>query len=114
MHGLGLTSFTYFPLSVANPREAPSLVAKAADIIAKQKASGKLPPGLAEQYDIQLATLKSDTLPDLEVACFPGFLTSACACDLFLFLSFFLLLEWDLTSYRWGYFQLLRSLGRSM
>ena len=78
MHGLGVTSFAYLPLSVANPKDSTSLVSKASQVIKEQKASGKLPPGLAEQYDIQLATLKDDTLPDLELALFPAFITSLC------------------------------------
>jgi hypothetical protein len=79
MHGKGITAFSYFPLSVANPKEAPSLIAQAAEFIEEQKASGKLPAGLADQYDLQLAALRDDTLPDLEVALMPSFFTTVCA-----------------------------------
>lgn len=70
----GITSFAFFPLSAANPKEAPGFIASVAKKIEEAKKGGKLPPGLAEQLDIQLETLSSDTLPDLEVVVFPGYL----------------------------------------
>ncbi|KAF8466292.1 GMC oxidoreductase [Gautieria morchelliformis] len=79
MHGKGITAFSYFPLSAANPKEAPSLIAQAAKFIEEQKASGKLPAGLADQYDLQLAALRDDALPDLEIAVMPSLFTTASA-----------------------------------
>ena len=91
MHGLGITSFTYLPLSLANPQEACSLIAKAEQSIERQRASGSLPPGLTEQYDVQVAALKDESIPDLEIAMFPSaFLGAVSAC---LALPFFTLLR---------------------
>lgn len=72
MHGTGITSFAYMPLSVANPKEASSLIANAETMIANQKTSGNWPAGLAEQYDLQIATLKDNTIPDFQFLVFPG------------------------------------------
>ena len=63
----------FFPLSVANPSEESSLVAKAIRLIDERKDSRKLPPGLAEQYDIQIERLKDKSLPDFEFIDFPEF-----------------------------------------
>lgn len=77
MYRVGITSFAYFPLSAANPTQAPSIIESVARQVAEAKKGGKLPPGLAEQYDIQLETLRSDTLPDLEVVGIPGHMSRA-------------------------------------
>lgn len=58
---------SYIPLSVANPKEFSALVAKAEKTVEEQKASGKLPPGLAEQYDLRLETLKDHSIPDIQI-----------------------------------------------
>ncbi|KAF8492466.1 GMC oxidoreductase [Gautieria morchelliformis] len=79
MHGKGITAFSYFPLSVASPKEAPSVIAQASKFVEERKASGNLPAGLADQYDLQLAALRDDTLPDLEVAVMPSFFTTISA-----------------------------------
>lgn len=34
---------------------------------------GEIPPALAKQYEIQLDTLKNDSLPDMELIIFPGY-----------------------------------------
>jgi hypothetical protein len=68
----GITSFSYFPLSVANPQEAPALIKKLENDIDELKQSGQLPPGQAEQFDIQLETLQDNTLPDCEIIGLPG------------------------------------------
>ncbi|KAF8587124.1 GMC oxidoreductase [Ramaria rubella] len=75
MHGVGVTSFAYFPLSAANHKKAPSLIAEVEREIEEQKKLGKLAPGLAEQLDIQLQNLKDDSIPDLEILAFPSFFT---------------------------------------
>ncbi|KAH9927654.1 GMC oxidoreductase [Fomitopsis serialis] len=56
VYRLGITAFGYVPIE-------------------EKKESGTLPPGLAEQWDIQLRVLKDATLPDVEVIGFPGWLT---------------------------------------
>lgn len=73
----GITSFAYFPLSTANPKEAPRFIDDVAKKIYEAKKSGILPPGRAEQLDIQLETLRSDILPDLEIVVIPGYLAAA-------------------------------------
>lgn len=77
LYRVGITSFAYFPLSAANPTQAPSIIESVARQVAEAKKGGKLPPGLAELYDIQLETLRSDTLPDLEVVGIPGHMSRA-------------------------------------
>lgn len=72
MSGTGITSFTYIPLQVTNPKDASTIIAKAGKFIEERKASGKLPAGLAEQYDLQLGVLKEVTAPDFEIIGFPG------------------------------------------
>lgn len=74
---VGITSFAYFPLSTACPTQAPSIIEGVAKQVAEASDGGNLPPGLAEQYEIQLETLRNDTLPDLEVVAIPGHLTRA-------------------------------------
>lgn len=58
---------TYIPLAVANPKEASSLISKAGKTIEEQKASGNLPAGVAEQYEVQLEALKSGAVPDIQI-----------------------------------------------
>lgn len=72
MFGTGITSYTYIPLQVTNPKDASTIIAKAEKSIEEWKASGKLPAGLAEQYDLQLDVLKEVTAPDFEIIGFPG------------------------------------------
>jgi hypothetical protein len=72
LHVTGITSFSYIPIQVTNPKDASTIIAIASKSIEEQKASGKLPPGLAEQYDIQLEILKDATAPDFEVVGYPG------------------------------------------
>lgn len=63
-------------LSTVNPKEAPGLIDGLANKIDNAKRDGKLPPGLAEQYDLQLEVLRNGELPDVEVAVFPGHLVA--------------------------------------
>jgi hypothetical protein len=77
----GITSLSYFPLSVANPKEAPSLIDKLAKDIGMMEQNGELAPGQAEQFAIQLETLRDDTLPDCEIIGFPGlYAVHRCEC----------------------------------
>ncbi|KAH9928307.1 GMC oxidoreductase [Fomitopsis serialis] len=75
LHRLGITAFGYVPLQLASPNGAPSIVEKMTAYVEEKKQSGTLPPGLAEQWDIQLRVLKDATLPDMETLAFPGWLT---------------------------------------
>ncbi|KAJ7780128.1 GMC oxidoreductase [Mycena maculata] len=69
---LGITSFAYFPLSAATP-EAPALIERANAAV---RAHGPLPPGLQEQLDLQLASLRDDSAPDLEIIAWPSLFTA--------------------------------------
>ncbi|KAG6852730.1 hypothetical protein C0991_009486 [Blastosporella zonata] len=67
-----ITCFNYFPLSsVRNPSAA-----KTADSIAKDieeyKKQSDIPPGLSEQLNLQLESLRNDSIPEMEIAAFPG------------------------------------------
>ncbi|KAJ7466573.1 GMC oxidoreductase [Mycena galericulata] len=66
---MGITSFAYFPLSTAT-MDAPALIDRAAS---NTKACGPLPPGLQDQFNLQLECLHDDSAPDLEVIAFPAF-----------------------------------------
>ncbi|KAF8958583.1 GMC oxidoreductase [Flammula alnicola] len=68
----GITSFSYFPLFIANPDEAPAIISKLEKEVKIRREIGALPPGLAEQLDIQASTLRDGNLPDLEILAFPG------------------------------------------
>jgi hypothetical protein len=81
MYRTGATSFAYIPLSVVSPKDAPSLIGSVAKKIADSKRDGTLPPGLAEQLDVQLDILRNDALPDLEVVVFPGHMVAPSKCD---------------------------------
>ncbi|KAI0931110.1 hypothetical protein AcW2_000066 [Taiwanofungus camphoratus] len=78
-HRLGITGFSYLPISVTHPKEAPSIIDGVTAYIKAQKKGGKVPPELAEQYDIQLRVLKDKSLPDMEFIVFPGYMTFASA-----------------------------------
>lgn len=67
----GVKSFAFIPLSTVDPKGTPGLVERLANKIDVAKKNGTLPPGLAEQFDIQLETLKNDRIPDVEFLAFP-------------------------------------------
>ncbi|KAF8153936.1 GMC oxidoreductase [Crassisporium funariophilum] len=72
-----IASFSYFPVSAANPKDTPAIIDKLEEEVKARDAKGELPAGLKEQLDIQIAVLRDDTLPDCEIAAFPGFFTSS-------------------------------------
>jgi hypothetical protein len=76
MYRTGVTSFAYIPLTTASPDEAPDLLEGIAKKVEGAKRDGRLPPGLAEQFDIQLDVLRNDTLPDIEVVAVPCYLVA--------------------------------------
>lgn len=73
MPAVNITSFAYIPLAFSSPQVAPALIKSVEDEVDAMKKSGSLPPGLAEQYDIQLKNLRDPEIPDLEVVVFPGY-----------------------------------------
>jgi hypothetical protein len=62
----GFTSFAFFSLASANPKDTPALIDKAAEEIEAIKKSCTN-PGLAEQLNLQLERLSNKELPDLEL-----------------------------------------------
>jgi hypothetical protein len=75
----GITSFSYFRLSVANPAEFQSLYERVAKGIEDRRSRGELTPGLSEQLDMQLATLRNDKLPDVQTLVVPNHYPAPCA-----------------------------------
>jgi hypothetical protein len=67
LKGMFVPATAYIPLSAANPEGFSAFVAKVETAIKEQKASGQLPAGLAEQYDLQLEALKDDTVADIQI-----------------------------------------------
>ena len=61
-----------------NPNGAPELIDGLSKLVEDQIKSGKLPPGLAEQYKIQLRTLKDPHIPDLELVDVNCFMSHRC------------------------------------
>ena len=80
LHRLGITAFAYPPLQLASPNSAPDIIQRMTAYVEEKKQRGTLPPGLAEQWDIQLRVLKDPTLPDMEVIGYPGFFKVAFSC----------------------------------
>jgi hypothetical protein len=72
----GFVSFAYVPLSFASPEAAPTVIEDIERKVEELKRSGTLPPGLAEQYDIQLRILRDPALPDCQLIAFPGYYTA--------------------------------------
>ena len=66
---------TYVPLTAVSAAYASHFYRDAKAYVERAKKAGSLPPGRAEQYDLQLATLKDESIPDLEICHVPGFLT---------------------------------------
>lgn len=77
-HQLGAAAVAFLPLSQVDPDAAKSYHTRVTEFITDAKKGGNLPPGLAEQYDIQLRALLDDKSPDMEIVGFPGFLTALC------------------------------------
>jgi hypothetical protein len=81
IYRMGITSYTYIPLSFINPKKAPGLIEGVAQKINDAKRDGKLPPGLTEQLDVQLEILRNDTVPDVEIVAVPCHLVAPSECD---------------------------------
>jgi len=71
MQRSGLTSFSYFPLSLINQEEAPTIINKLETEVNAQQNG--MAPGLQEQLRLQISALRDDTIPDCELAIIPGF-----------------------------------------
>ena len=75
MYRTGISAASYVSVPTVSPESAESFYKMAEAYVAQAKEDGSLPPGRAEQYDIQLATLKYECIPDLELVNFTGFIT---------------------------------------
>jgi hypothetical protein len=78
---MGITSQTFIPLTVANPAESEEIISLAEQEVNALKMSGSLPPGLSEQYDIQIENFKNPSLPDHQVMVMPGSYPLPCTCS---------------------------------
>ncbi|KZT66296.1 GMC oxidoreductase [Daedalea quercina L-15889] len=67
LYRYGISAYSFLPIQTMNPNGAPEIIEGVSKLVEEQIKSGKLPPGLAEQYKIQLRTLKDAHVPDLEV-----------------------------------------------
>ena len=85
LHRLGITAFAYSPLQLASPHAASHIIEKLSAYVEEKKRSGSMPPGLAEQWDIQLRILQDSTLPDMEIIGYPGFFKVALSCGSFMY-----------------------------
>lgn len=92
LHRLGVTAFAFAPLQVVSPVAASDIIGDMSAYVEEKKQSGILPPGLAEQWEIQLRVLKDPTLPDTEVIGYPGFFKVAFSCEPSVFKFFISLL----------------------
>ena len=80
LYRLGVNGCVYTPLQAASPNGAAGIIERVAAFVEEKKRSGTLPPGLAEQWDIQLRTLKDETLPDIESVVLPVWFSTKCEC----------------------------------
>ena len=78
MFRMSVTSCAYIPFSSVNPEAHSKMVSELSAYIDEQKSHGNLPPGLAEQYEIQLRHLRDGTIADMEFLAFPGWITHQC------------------------------------
>ena len=76
--GIRLMSYFYAPLSVINPEAAATVIEKVENEVEWLKKSGTLPPGLAEQYDIQMSRLRNPEIPDCQFILYPGVRSTQC------------------------------------
>ncbi|KAF7970350.1 hypothetical protein HWV62_24322 [Athelia sp. TMB] len=71
----GITSFAYFSLETASPTDAPAMIKSLEAEIDTRKANA--PPGLKEQWDLQLEILRNNKVPDLEIVVVPGYMIAS-------------------------------------
>lgn len=67
----GLSSFAFFGLNDIKTTDASTVVAKIEKDIDNFRNTPGINPGLQEQIDIQLDTLRSKGSPDIEIASLP-------------------------------------------
>ena len=78
MHGMSLSGFSWVPLaSVTESSEvAKGIISKLRKRIEDKAKAGLLPPGLKEQYDLQLEELEMRGYGDCEIIHFPSYFGS--------------------------------------
>lgn len=78
MHRYGISALAYLPLQTISPDKAQQIVDSAENGVREQMQRGKLPVGLAQQYETQLRLLKDPAEPDLELAAVIGHMSPRC------------------------------------
>lgn len=77
IHRTGITSVAYLPNTfIYTNDEAQTLVERQVNRVKRDR--DLYPPGLHEQYQLQLEALENDAIPDLEILAFPGFYSATC------------------------------------
>lgn len=64
---MAAASFAYFPLTFGLPQTGSRIIKDTGEKVRELQKSGKLPPGLAEQYDLQLDALRDQATPDCQL-----------------------------------------------
>ena len=81
MHRFVYSALAYLPVQlISSLPKAKEITDGAAARIEEEKQRGILPPGLADQYDIQLRALKDGTLPDIQIIASPAPYSTRCEC----------------------------------
>ncbi|EMD37265.1 hypothetical protein CERSUDRAFT_105302 [Gelatoporia subvermispora B] len=75
LHRYAFNAFSYTSLSLVSPDEAESYIQRVNRRVQELKTTDRLPPGRAEQYEIQIRALKDNQNPDLQIVAYPGFLS---------------------------------------
>lgn len=80
---MGLGSFTFLPFQkfTASPSVAKTLISEQRARVEANATS--YPPGLKEQYELQLEILESESGADCEIVCATGFKASGPKSELF-------------------------------
>jgi len=68
----GISAFAYFPLSITGASETEAIISSLEEEYRTLEKEGKLAPGLKAQLDTQIKILKDTSIPDCEIASFPG------------------------------------------
>lgn len=75
LHRAALSGFTWVPLAsvTETPEKARDIISRLRERVEQKAQSGLLPPGLKEQYDLQLEELETRGFGDCEIVLFPKY-----------------------------------------
>lgn len=73
LHRTGITSFAFLPLSQRDPASATAMIDELEKNLKEATDKGEISSALRKQYDIQLAMLRDNAVPDMEFIVFPGY-----------------------------------------